>query len=89
MTIRRTFRTLLLVATLAALGCVSPVTSTAPDLSTALRTATDAKAPSFLKQPLPIYLVYFTVWEAKGALQRVPDVYGLDRQHTAATTNSQ
>jgi murein L,D-transpeptidase YcbB/YkuD len=40
-----------------------------------------------LKQPLPIYLVYFTAWEENGALQRVPDVYGLDRRHTAATTN--
>ena len=37
-----------------------------------------------LKQPLPIYLVYFTAWEADGALKTVPDVYGLDKRHDAA-----
>jgi murein L,D-transpeptidase YcbB/YkuD len=37
-----------------------------------------------LKQPIPIYLVYFTAWEENGALQHAPDVYGLDRRHTAA-----
>jgi murein L,D-transpeptidase YcbB/YkuD len=37
-----------------------------------------------LKQPLPIYLVYFTAWENDGALQTVPDVYGIDRRHSAA-----
>jgi murein L,D-transpeptidase YcbB/YkuD len=42
-----------------------------------------------LKQPLPIYLVYFTAWEEIGALQRVPDVYGVDRRHNTATTNNQ
>ena len=42
-----------------------------------------------LKQPLPIYLVYFTAWEENGALQRVPDVYGVDRRQNTATTNSQ
>jgi murein L,D-transpeptidase YcbB/YkuD len=42
-----------------------------------------------LKQPLPIYLVYFTAWEENGALQRVPDVYGVDRRHNSATTNNQ
>lgn len=35
------------------------------------------------------YLVYFTAWEENGALQRVPDVYGLDRRHVAAETNTQ
>src|SRR5262249_19265200 len=30
-----------------------------------------------LKQPLPIYLVYFTAWEQDGGLQTVADVYGL------------
>jgi murein L,D-transpeptidase YcbB/YkuD len=40
-----------------------------------------------LKQPLPIYLVYFTAWEENGALQRVPDVYGLDRRHNAAAAS--
>ena len=39
-----------------------------------------------LKQPLPIYLVYFTAWEDNGVLQTVPDVYGIDRRHTAAAT---
>ena len=38
-----------------------------------------------LKQPLPIYLVYFTAWQENGALQRVPDVYSLDRRHSAAS----
>ena len=37
-----------------------------------------------LKQPLPIYLVYFTAWEEGGALKRVADVYGYDRRHGAA-----
>jgi murein L,D-transpeptidase YcbB/YkuD len=37
-----------------------------------------------LKQPLPIYLVYFTAWEEYGELKTVPDVYGLDRRHDAA-----
>jgi murein L,D-transpeptidase YcbB/YkuD len=39
-----------------------------------------------MKQPLPIYLVYFTAWEDNGVLQTVPDVYGIDRRHTAAVT---
>ena len=39
----------------------------------------------FYEQPLPIYLVYFTAWEQNGALQTVPEVYGLDRRHTAVT----
>ena len=39
-----------------------------------------------LKQPLPIYLVYFTAWEDSGTLKTVPDVYGIDRRHTAAVT---
>jgi len=42
-----------------------------------------------LKQPLPIYLVYFTAWEENGALQRVADVYGLDRRQTAAVASEQ
>jgi murein L,D-transpeptidase YcbB/YkuD len=37
-----------------------------------------------LKQPLPIYLVYFTAWEEHGELKTVPDVYGLDRRHDTA-----
>jgi murein L,D-transpeptidase YcbB/YkuD len=42
-----------------------------------------------LKQPLPIYLVYFTAWEENGALQRVADIYGVDRRHDKAATNTQ
>jgi murein L,D-transpeptidase YcbB/YkuD len=38
-----------------------------------------------LKQPLPIYLVYFTAWEENGSLKTAADVYGHDRRHTAAT----
>lgn len=37
-----------------------------------------------LKQAVPIYLVYFTVWEENSALKRVDDVYGYDRRHAAA-----
>jgi murein L,D-transpeptidase YcbB/YkuD len=37
-----------------------------------------------LKEALPIYLVYFTVWEEQGELKTAPDVYGLDRRHGAA-----
>jgi len=38
-----------------------------------------------LKQPLPVYLVYFTAWEEQGALKTVPDVYGIDRRHDKAS----
>jgi murein L,D-transpeptidase YcbB/YkuD len=38
-----------------------------------------------LREPLPIYLAYFTAWEENGALKTVPDVYGRDRRHDAAT----
>jgi murein L,D-transpeptidase YcbB/YkuD len=37
-----------------------------------------------LKEPLPIYLAYFTAWEENGALKTVPDVYGRDHRHDAA-----
>jgi murein L,D-transpeptidase YcbB/YkuD len=37
-----------------------------------------------LKEPLPIYLVYFTAWEENGALQVRKDVYGYDRRHRTA-----
>ena len=37
-----------------------------------------------LKEPLPIYLAYFTAWEEEGVLKTVPDVYGYDRRHDAA-----
>jgi murein L,D-transpeptidase YcbB/YkuD len=37
-----------------------------------------------LKQPLPVYLLYFTAWEEGGHLQTRPDVYGYDRRHRAA-----
>ncbi len=40
-----------------------------------------------MKQPLPISLVYFTAWENNGALETVPDVYGIDRRHLAATSD--
>jgi murein L,D-transpeptidase YcbB/YkuD len=39
-----------------------------------------------LRQPLPIYLVYFTAWEEDGGLKTVPDVYGHDRRHDAAAS---
>ena len=44
------------------------------------------RARRALKQPLPIYLVYFTAWEDGGTLKTVPDVYGIDRRHMAAVT---
>lgn len=56
-------------------------------IAEAMQSDTERSVP--LKQPLPIYLVYFTAWEENGALQRVPDVYGLDRRHNAATANTQ
>ena len=55
---------------------------TAEKIDEAMHTGTE-KAVA-LKQPIPIYLVYFTAWEENGALQHAPDVYGLDRRHTAA-----
>ena len=33
-----------------------------------------------LKQPLPVYLVYFTAWEENGATKFADDVYGYDRK---------
>ena len=33
-----------------------------------------------LKQPIPIYLVYFTAWEENGAAKFADDVYGYDRK---------
>jgi murein L,D-transpeptidase YcbB/YkuD len=41
-----------------------------------------------LKQPLPIYLVYFTAWEENGELETAPDVYGLDGRRGAAEERS-
>jgi murein L,D-transpeptidase YcbB/YkuD len=32
-----------------------------------------------LKQPLAVYLVYFTAWEANGSVRFADDVYGYDR----------
>ena len=46
--------------------------------------ATGTEQAVKLKQPLPIYLVYFTAWEEDGGLKSVADVYGLDRRHDAA-----
>ena len=37
----------------------------------------------------PEWHVYFTAGQEDGALKRVPDVYGLDRRHVAAETNTQ
>ena len=51
-------------------------------ITAAMQAGTERAVP--LKQPLPIYLVYFTAWEENGALETVPDVYGIDRRHTAA-----
>jgi murein L,D-transpeptidase YcbB/YkuD len=51
-------------------------------IAEAMQAGTEQSVP--LKQPIPIYLVYFTAWEEGGALNRVPDVYGYDRRHTAA-----
>ena len=33
-----------------------------------------------LKQPLAVYLVYFTAWEENGAAKFADDVYGYDRK---------
>ena len=33
-----------------------------------------------LKQPLPVYLVYFTAWEENGAAKFADDVYGYERK---------
>jgi hypothetical protein len=40
--------------------------------------------PVKLKQPLPVYLTYFTAWEENGKMQFRGDVYGLERTHRAA-----
>jgi murein L,D-transpeptidase YcbB/YkuD len=36
-----------------------------------------------LKQPLPVYLVYFTAWEENGSTRFADDVYGYDRRQRA------
>lgn len=36
-----------------------------------------------LKQPLPVYLVYFTAWEDRGVLQTAADVYEYDKKQRA------
>ena len=51
-------------------------------IKAAMEAGTERAVP--LKEPLPIYLVYFTAWEEDGVLKTVPDVYGIDRRHTAA-----
>jgi murein L,D-transpeptidase YcbB/YkuD len=58
---------------------------TAEKIKAAMEAGTEQ--PVAMKQPLPIYLVYFTAWENNGALETVPDVYGIDRRHIAATTD--
>jgi murein L,D-transpeptidase YcbB/YkuD len=40
-----------------------------------------------LKEPLPIYLVYFTAWEEDGVLKTAPDVYRRDRRHDVAAAS--
>jgi murein L,D-transpeptidase YcbB/YkuD len=35
-----------------------------------------------LKQPLPVYLVYFTAWEQDGTVQFGTDAYGYDRKQS-------
>ena len=55
---------------------------TAEKIAAAMRSGTEHAVK--LKQPLPIYLVYFTAWEEQGALETAPDVYGLDRRHDTA-----
>ena len=52
-------------------------------ISEAMTSGVEQSVP--LKQPLPIYLVYFTAWEERGSLKTVADVYGHDRRQTAAT----
>jgi murein L,D-transpeptidase YcbB/YkuD len=51
-------------------------------IAEAMRSGTERAVK--LKQPLPIYLVYFTAWEEDGQLKTVPDVYGLDRRRDVA-----
>jgi murein L,D-transpeptidase YcbB/YkuD len=46
----------------------------------AMHAGTERSVP--LKQPLPVYLVYFTAWEQDGAVQFGNDVYGYDRKHS-------
>ena len=36
-----------------------------------------------LKDPLPVYLVYFTAWEENGSARFADDVYGYDRKQAA------
>jgi len=58
---------------------------TEPRIVAAMDSGSERAVP--LKQPLPIYLVYFTLWDEGGALRSVPDVYGVDRRHGAATAD--
>ena len=46
----------------------------------AMHAGTERNVP--LKQPLPVYLVYFTAWEQDGAVQFGNDVYGYDRKQS-------
>ena len=46
----------------------------------AMHAGTERTVP--LKQPLPVYLVYFTAWEQDGAVQFGNDVYGYDRKQS-------
>ena len=53
-------------------------------ITAAMQAGTERAVP--MRQPLPISLVYFTAWEDDGVLKTVPDVYGIDRRHTAAAS---
>ena len=37
-----------------------------------------------LKEPIPVYLTYFTAWEENGDIQVGTDVYGYDARHRTA-----
>jgi murein L,D-transpeptidase YcbB/YkuD len=52
---------------------------TADKIAAAMTSGTEKTVK--LEAPLPIYLVYFTVWDDNGELKTAPDVYGLDRKH--------
>jgi murein L,D-transpeptidase YcbB/YkuD len=55
---------------------------TAEKITAAMQAGTERAVA--LKQPLPIYLAYFTAWDDGGTLKTVPDVYGIDRRHAGA-----
>jgi hypothetical protein len=76
MTLRAARVSILVVASIASWHCSRSSSSTPPptppDTSSALKTAMAASSAA-----------YFTAWENNGALETVPDVYGIDRRRTA------